>query len=333
MLARSVVAGLVGVLFVALGCRRSSSEAVVYTSVDQVFAEPVLRSFEEQGTRVRCVFDTEEAKSTGVMNRLVAESAHPQADVFWSGDPMRAIVLVKKGLAESYVSPNASVIPPAFKGQDGQWTGLAARARVLLVNRNKVVAADAPKSVRDLANPKFKDRAAIGNPLYGTTTMHAAALFVAWGDDGAKGFFVALRANGVRVASSNGEVKRLVASGEVAIGLVDTDDAYQAVEEKAPVDIVWPDQDGFGALVMPTVVVLVKNRPHPDGGRRLVDFLLTAEVERRMAERAAHMPLRTDVHVAGLRPISEVKAMQVDYEALATEIDRVEPWLREWVGL
>ena len=58
-----------------LGCGPSgTSEVVVYCSVDQVFAEPVLRAFEAaSGIRVRPVFDTEEAKSTGVANRLIAE--------------------------------------------------------------------------------------------------------------------------------------------------------------------------------------------------------------------------------------------------------------------
>jgi iron(III) transport system substrate-binding protein len=84
---------------------------------------------------------------------------------------------------------------------------------------------------------------------------------------------------------------------------------------------------------MPTVVVLIKNGPHPEGGKKLVDFLLTAAVEKKMAEAAAHMPLRTDVQVAGVRRVSDLRAMQVDYERLAAEIERIQPWLREWVGL
>jgi iron(III) transport system substrate-binding protein len=318
----------------AAGCRRNkSNEVVVYTSVDQVFSEPVLRTFEKKGTVVRGVFDTEETKSTGVLNRIVSEASNPQADVFWSGDPMRALVLVKKGFVEPYVSPNAAAIPRAFKSADGSWTGFAARARVLLVNRNKVAPADVPKSIRDLTSPRFKGQAAIANPLYGTTTMHIAALFAAWGDEEAKKFLQALKANDVRVASSNGEVKRLVASGEIAVGLADTDDAHAALEEKAPIDVVWPDQDTLGTLVMPTAVVLMKGAPHPDAGERLIDFLLTAEVERKMAETAAHMPLRTDVQVPGVRRAADVRAMQLDYERVATEMERIQPWLREWVGL
>ena len=318
---------------VIAACNRKSKEVVAYTSVDQVVAEPVLKGIEAGGPKVRAVFDTEETKSTGVLNRILAEAAHPQADVFWSGDPMRALVLVKKGLAQPYVSPNAAAIPAAFKAPDGSWTGFAARARVLLVNKNQVSAADMPKSIRDLASPKFARRAAIANPLFGTTTMHAAALFATWGDDEAKRFFQALRDNAVRVASSNGEVKRLVASGEVAIGVADTDDAHEALEDKAPVEVVWPDQDSAGTLVMPTVAVLIKNGPHPEAGRALVDFLLTADVERQLASSAAHLPLRPDVSVAGVRSVGSIRALPVDYDRLASVIERIQPWLRDWVGL
>src|SRR5262249_288440 len=119
------------VIVALVGCKSTPNEVVVYTSVDQVASEPVLKDFEAQtGITVRAVDDTEEAKSTGVLNRLVAEADHPQADVFWSGDPVRPFVLIKRGLVEPYVSPNAAGIPAAFKAGDGTWTGFSARARV-----------------------------------------------------------------------------------------------------------------------------------------------------------------------------------------------------------
>ena len=97
-------------LFASLAsCTKRKNEVVVYTSVDQVFSEPVFRTFErETGIKVNAVFDTEETKSTGVLNRLIAEADHPQADVFWSGDPVRPFLLVKRGIAEPYLSPAAS---------------------------------------------------------------------------------------------------------------------------------------------------------------------------------------------------------------------------------
>jgi iron(III) transport system substrate-binding protein len=308
---------------------------VVYTSVDQVFSEPVFRAFESaSGIRVKAVFDTEETKSTGVLNRLIAESAHPQADVFWSGDPVRPFLLMKRGLVEPYASPQAEGLPSGLRAADGSWTGIAARARVLLVNRSLVPAGETPRSIRALADPRWQGRGAIANPLFGTTTMHVAALFAQRGESEARAFLDALKTNGVRIASSNGEVKRLVVAGEVAFGLTDTDDANEALEQGASVEVVYPDADELGTLVMPTAVVLLANRPHADAGKRLVDYLLSAETERRMAEAAAHMPLRPGVATPpGVRRISEIRAMTVDYAVVAGEMERIQPWLRQWAGL
>ncbi len=319
----------------AAACLSSSPEVVVYTSVDQVFSEPVFRAFEAAtGLTVRPVFDTEETKSTGVLNRLVAEADRPQADVFWSGDPVRPFLLIKRDLVEPYVSSNAGGLPAGLRAADGAWTGFAARARVLLVNRDRVPQEKMPRSIRDLADPAWRGQAAIANPLFGTTTMHVAALFAAWGEGPAKAFLEELKANEVRIASSNGEVKRLVVAGEVAFGLTDTDDANEALKAGAPVEVVYPDQDDLGTLVMPTSVVLIRDGPNPDEGRRLVDFLLSAETERRMAEAAAHLPLRQGVPTpAGVKPLSEIHAMEVDYAEVASQMEEIQPWLRQWAGL
>lgn len=322
---------------IASACRDGGrvNEVVAYTSVDQVFSHPIFRHCEERiGLAVRGVFDTEETKSTGVLNRLLAESAHPQADVFWSGDPVRPFVLVERGFVQPYASPEAGALPLALRASDGMWTGFAARARVLLINNTLVPENDTPRSIRDLASPRWKGKAAIANPLFGTTTMHVAALFSAWGEEPAKAFLNQLKANGVRLASSNGEVKRWVASGEVALGLTDTDDAHEAIQAGAPVRVVYPDRDGNGTLVMPTVAVLIKGAPHSENGKRLIDCLLSADVERRMAEAAAHMPLRAGVPTPrNVQPLSDVKAMPVDYRTVAQTMERIQPWLREWVGL
>src|SRR5262245_38493724 len=73
-------------------CRAGSGPTVVaYVSEDQVFSEPILKDFErDTGITVKAVFDTEGAKSTGVMNRLIAEKDNPQADVYWASEPVRA---------------------------------------------------------------------------------------------------------------------------------------------------------------------------------------------------------------------------------------------------
>lgn len=316
-------------------CGKSGGrEVVVYTSVDQPFSQPVFAAFEKQsGIKVRAVFDTEETKSTGVLNRLLAEAKSPQADVFWSNDPVRPFALVERGMVEPYVSANAAGIPAAFKAADGSWTGIAARARVLLVNRKLVSAEQMPRSIQALVDAKWKGKIAIANPLFGTTTMHVAALFAHWGDEKARAFLAALKANDVRIASSNGEVKRLVSAGEVAFGLTDIDDASEAAASDAPVEIVYPDQEGDGTPVMPTVVVFMKGGPHAAEARQLIDYLLSAETETKMTA-SAHMPLRADVKApAGVRTVTQLRAFPMDYPVVAQTMARIQPFLREWVGL
>jgi len=321
----------------ALGCRGEGREVVIYTSVDQVFSEPVLREFERaSGVRVRAVFDTEETKSTGVVNRLIAEAASPQADVFWSGDPVRPFLLIQRNLVEPYRSAAAGSIPDAFKDSEARWTGLGARARVLLVNRTRLDGRPAPVSVRDLARPEWKGEGAIANPLFGTTTMHVAALATQWGEEGTRAYLDGLQENGVRIASSNGEVRRLVVAGEVTFGLTDTDDAQEAAASGAPVDVVYPDQEpgGLGTLVMPTTVVQMRGGPHPREGAELIDYLLSPKSEAYLAEHGAHMPLQPGVATPlGVRSVSEIRAMPVDYAEVAKVLERIQPWLRSWVGL
>jgi iron(III) transport system substrate-binding protein len=326
---------IVVVLSYFLWTRVDTPVVVVYTSVDQIFSEPVLRRFEQKtGIRVRAVYDTEETKSTGVLNRLIAEAQNPQADVFWSGDPVRPFLLVDRGLVEPYVSKEAREIPQRFRANDGTWTGFAARARVLLVNREKLGEKDLPRSVLDLADVRWRGQVAIANPVFGTTTMHVAAWFSAWGEKDAKGFLVALEENQVRIASSNGEVKRLVVAGEVTFGLTDTDDAFVAIESGAQVEVLYPDQDGTGTLIMPTVVVLLRGGPGPVPARRLIDYLLSAEVETALAESAAHLPLRSNAaRPPHIRSVAELRSMDVDYADVAKQMEKIQPWLREWTGL
>ena len=62
-------------------------------------------------------------------------------------------------------------------------------------------------------------------------------------------------------------MKRLVVAGEATFGLTDTDDANEALKDGADVEVVYPDADELGTLVMPTSVVLIANGRTPRPGR------------------------------------------------------------------
>lgn len=331
----------VAIVFAAQGCKRNDDssnnrrEVVVYTSVDDVFARPVAEEFEKKtGIRVRLVPDTEETKSAGLVNRLIAEKGRPQADVFWSGDPIRAAVLKSKGVSAPYRSPASEELPAQYSDPEGHWTGFSARARVLIYNKYLVPEGQEPKSIFDLLDGRFRGKACMANPLFGTTSMQAAALFAALGEEKAKAFFEGFTADGGKIVSSNGEVRRRVANGEFAVGITDTDDANVARLEGKPIGIVYPDADGMGTVVIPNCAVLIANGPNPQAARRFIDYLLSQETERALAvSEAAQMPLRPGVAVPShVIPISRIKAMQVDYAKLGGLLEELtRGFLKDWV--
>jgi iron(III) transport system substrate-binding protein len=203
---RILAVGIVTVLAVS-ACRnegRDSREVTAYVSADRPFSEPIIRDYERQsGVRVNVVYDTEETKSTGLANRLLAEQARPQADVFWSNEPVRTLVLKSRGVLSRYESPAAQGIPATFKDPEAYWTGFAARLRVIVYNTNRVTASDAPRSVFDLTDPRWKGQVAIADPRFGSTSFHVAALYVEIGDQRADDFFNKLKSNDVKIVDGN----------------------------------------------------------------------------------------------------------------------------------
>ena len=321
--------------FTINGCSgKDSSTVVVYVSEDQIFSEPVLKQFEkETGIKVRTVYDTEEAKGTGVMNRLIAEKNNPQADVYWANEPIRAEMLKHLEVSTPYVSPSAEGIPSLFKDPENYWTGFSARARVLIVNKD---AGYTPQSVLDYIDAKWKGRVVIANPLFGTTTVQIASLMVLWGEDQTKEFMNSLKTNEVKVSTSNGESSDMVAVGEFDFSLVDSDDAISRLRAGKSVEMIFPDQERgeMGTLILPNAAVLIKGAPHPGNAKRLIDFLLSRKAEEMLAfADCAQIPLHSGVDTPSDVPrIESIRSMKVNYAKLAKELQKIQPYLKEWVG-
>lgn len=317
-----------------LGASDSAQTVVIYVSHDQVFSEPILKDFEkETGINVRAVYDTEKTKSAGAMNRLIAGRNNPQADVYWANEPIRAEVLRQQTIATPCLSPNAAGIPPTFRDPQGYWTGFAARARVLIVGKDVT---PRPTSITSYLDPQWSGRTVIANPLFGTTTDEVAALFVLWGDESARAFMQTMRDNGVKLSPSNGDSADLVARGQFAFSLVDSDDVVNRMKQGESVTMVYPDQDAneIGCLVVPNAAVLIAGAPHPDTGRKLIDYLLSPETERKLAySDAAQIPLHPGIATpSDLRPIESIKAMKVDYAAVAIKLQAIQSFLENWSG-
>jgi iron(III) transport system substrate-binding protein len=301
-------------------------KVVCYVSHDFEHAEVVLKAFEAKtGIKVEAVADVEDNKTVGLANRIVAEGGGTKADVFWNNEAGQAVRLAKRGLLEPYVSPNAAAIPAAFKDPSGLWTGFAARARAIIYNTKLATEADAPKTMADLADPKFKGKIAMAKPLTGSTLTHVAAMAARQGYPAVEDYLRRLLDNDVEWTKGNAYVMKLVAEGARPFGLTDTDDAWVSQERGDATRHFIPDQEpgGSGAFLFPNTVMILKGTKRPEEARALVDYLLSPEVEEALAfGRAAQIPLHPGTkrppHVRGLE---EIKAEAVDWEKVGAEIE------------
>lgn len=310
---RCVLLSLVVAMILTTSCRRQPAETVVlYVSADEHIAREVIDRFQKQtGISVQVVGDTEAKKTTGLVERLRAEKDHPQADVFWSSEIGQTILLADEGVLDEHLSDATKDWPREWRDGQRRWFAFAARPRVIVFAPERVPEDQRPDTWMALTNSRWRDKIVMADPRFGTTGTHMGAMLGTWDSD-FPGFFRAwsegLAENNVRLLpSGNAGVVEAVASGEADVGLTDADDVWAAKKRGLKVELIYPSHAaptkdgesagaGEGTLLIPNTVARVKGGSHPEQARALVDFLLSAEVERMLAESDSHnVPTREDV--------------------------------------
>jgi iron(III) transport system substrate-binding protein len=323
----------VSILFIValsfpLGCRSAKSRVVLYCAHDREFVEEILKDFtKESGLEVVPRYDSEANKSVSLVEDLIREAKRPRCDVHWNNEILGTIRLQRHGVLEAYQSPAAEAFTKEWKADDHTWTAFAARARVLILNTEKVPDPnDWPKSFTDLLDPRWRGRVAMAKPQFGTTATQAACLFQAWGSDRAKAFYSKLHEQGVNIVPGNKQVAVGVGRGQFDIGMTDTDDAMAEIDAGRLVAMIFPDADasqnsGRGTLFIPNTIAVIKGGPNPEGAKKLVDFLLSPQIEKKLAESPSRqIPLNPKVKAAlakEIRTPQTARALPVDFAKAA----------------
>jgi len=245
------------------GCSRSpTSELVIYTSQDKIYAEPIFRLFEKShGIRIKPVFDSEAVKTAGLANRLLAEKSFPQADLFWNNEEFHTRRLMARGVLES----NFSV--------------LGYRSRQLLVHREKLDGIAAPTSLLELTNSRYAGKIVMAYPLFGTTATHLLVLKSLWGAEGWERWCRELSRNQLMVVDGNSICAQQVNRGERALGLTDSDDIRALADRSPLLSSVSLKDDGY---FIPNTVAIVTGSRNRKAAADFVAFLQSLEVRNRL---------------------------------------------------
>ncbi len=286
--------GLIVSAALVVGCKEKPGRVVLYTSVDEAFARQIVDHLRQvTDLDVEVLTDAEAGKTTGLVKRIRAEAASPRADVFWSSELFNTILMAREGLLEPYAPPTAADIPSRYRDPGGRWTAIGLRARVLAFDPKRTPPEGLPTHWEMLAEPRYASRLSLANPLFGTTHGQVAAMFALWGPDRAKAFLTRLRDGGVRIAAGNSAAVRDVLAGRADFCATDTDDVWVAQRQGASLDLRYLNLGDGGTLLIPTSVGIVAGCKHPQPARRLVDFLVSAELEKLLAQTdSRNIPVR-----------------------------------------
>ena len=299
-------------MFAVRGCSRDDRpQVVLYASADEFIVREVVAEFEKQtGIRVLYVGDTEAQKTAGLVNRLRSERDNPQADVFWSSEPFFMIRLAKDGVLSPHESEAVRDWPAQWRDENRLWHAFAARARVIAYSTDRVPPDEVPTTWMGLTQDRWKGRLAMADPRFGTTGGHLAVMREHWNRSVGAGFYEAflmgLADNDVMILPGNGPVVDAIVRGEADIGMTDTDDVWVRRAQGAKVGAVYarhevdPSAEGGGTLLILNTLARVSGGPNPKHAGTLIDFLLSEQIERLLAESASHnIPLRAELADAG----------------------------------
>lgn len=277
-----------------------SAEVVVYSARKEELLKPVIDGFQKAtGITVTLL----SGKAGELARRIETERANPRSDVFVGTTAGMSELLREKGLLEPLNGRSVDVIPAEFRAPDNTWIGVTARARVLVYNTTLVPAAEAPRSVFDLVDAKWRGKVVVASLAERTTVGHLATIWKLRGEPFTRDFVTRLKANSLTVLANNTEVRKAVTAGEYAVGI--TNSYYYALQKHestaSPIGIVYPDQrpGEMGAAVQTITASITRGGPHTEAAHRFVEYLISPQGNRLLVVESFELPIPTGLTPAG----------------------------------
>ena len=311
-----------------LEAAKKEGKVVWYTSLALPSAEKVAKLFETAypGVKVEVHRTGSERILSRVMQELQANIKN--VDVVHTSDAGHFVLLKNKNLLQKYTPAGVEGFPAGFKDKDGYYYGLRATVSVIAYNTKSVPAAEAPKTWKDLLDPRWKGKMVTAHPGYsGVIATHVLALVNQYGWD----YFKQLAQNRLMLVQSAVDPAGAVASGERVVAVDGGEYTfYQARKKGNPIEIVYP-KEGVPLIVSPTAIMSFA--PHPNAARLFTDFTFSREVQQVMADSEGLYTGHPAVKYPADKPkLSELKLLSVDPEELEKRNEEIKKRFVEFFG-
>ena len=310
----------------AAGAKGPKGDVMVYTSIypdiiDKMCKPNVAKAFPD--LKVTWFQGGTEKVKTKIAGEVKAKKIG--ADVLMVADPSYYLTLKKQGLLMDYVAPNQKDVV-ADKDTAGSWTAVRISNMIIAYNTTKLKPEEAPKSWKDLLDPRFKGKIAMPSPmLSGTAYVAAGALSDKYGWE----YFDKLKANGLRVEEGNSAIQNKLLTGEYMAAIILEENILKLQETKhEPLEVCYPKE---GCIIINSPIGIFKSTKNPEGSKAILDWWLSPEGQK--AVTAGWMySVRKDVEKphGAKYSLAELNknAIKINWEKLANEDAKIKEQFR-----
>jgi len=307
---------------------KKEGKVVWYTSLVLPSAEKVAKLFEAAHPGIKV--EVHRTGSQRILQRVMQElqANIKNVDVIHTSDAGHFVLLKEKKLLAQYTPAGVDKFPAGFKDKDGYYFGLRSTVNVIVYNTKALSAAEAPKSWKDLLDPKWKGKMVTAHPGYsGVIATHVLALVHLHGWD----YFKQLAQNRLMIVQSANDPIGAVASGERVVAVNGAEySAYQVKKKGNPIEIVYP-KEGVPLVVSPTAIASFA--PHPNAAKLFTDFTFTRECQQVMADSEGLYTGHPEVKYPTDKPkLNELKLLPVEAEELEKRNEEIKKRFVELFG-
>jgi len=299
---------------------KKEGKLAFYTAMDLQFAQQLGKAFEAKFPGI--VVGVERSGAERVFQRIGQEySSNIRAvDVVNTSDQAHCILWKRNGWLAPYLPEDvARHFDKSYYDPDGHSITTRVLVSPIAYNTNLVKKEEAPKSFKDLLDPKWAGKLVKAHPAYSGTIMNSTfqvARELGWE------YFEKLAKQRVMQVQSATDTPKKIALGERAI-MVDGA-GYLIIrlkEDGQPVEIVYPEE-GTPIATGPSAVF--KAAPNPNAARLFQNWMHSRDGQQMLVDVARqYSPHKQTVEKPGVRPLAEIKLMKEDPEGIEQGADDI----------
>ncbi|MBM3534891.1 MAG: extracellular solute-binding protein [Alphaproteobacteria bacterium] len=303
-----LIAAVAASLLAASPAVAQSGRVVVYNAGGPDLFKPLSEAFAHRHPQVK--IDVINAGVGELFTRIRAERSNPRGDVLLGASGEAFVGNTE--LFQPYKAKEHDVFDPKVVGPDNTFYGFSMPLQALIVNTRLMPLDQAPKSWKDLGEPRYKGKIIMSNPsLSGSAYGQIAQILQLHGWD-----LVSKIVTNATFVAQSAVVFQNVAKGEYAIGLTGDSNIVTMAQQGHPVAAVYPSE---GTALRFDASGIIKGGPNPDNARLFLDFVNTKEAHA-IVVKTNRRSVRADVAApSGQIPTGEIKTFAYDDAAAARD--------------